>query len=61
MPSEHDVAFARLGRTPIDALRRWAQMRSIAPGEVLLLSDVDGKAVQSASNTIGVSSFLAEW
>src|SRR4029077_4320786 len=35
MPSEHDVAFPRLSRTQIDALRRWGQVRSIAPGEVL--------------------------
>ena len=35
MPSEHDVAFPRLSRTQIDALRRWGQVRSIAPGDVL--------------------------
>jgi thioredoxin reductase (NADPH) len=35
MPSEHDVAFPRLSRAHIDALRRWGQVRSIAPGDVL--------------------------
>jgi thioredoxin reductase (NADPH) len=35
MPSEHDVAFPRLSQTQIDDLRRWGQVRSIAPGDVL--------------------------
>src|SRR5258706_691890 len=35
MPSEHDLAFPRLSRPQIDALRRWGQVRSIAPGDVL--------------------------
>src|SRR5436190_23376256 len=35
MPSEHDVAFPRLSRSQIDALRRWGHVRAIAPGEVL--------------------------
>src|SRR5258705_115320 len=35
MPSEHDIAFPRLSRAQIDALRRWGQVRSIAPGDVL--------------------------
>ena len=35
MPSEHDIAFPRLSRAHIDALRRWGQVRSIAPGDVL--------------------------
>src|SRR6476659_5469001 len=35
MPSEHDVAFPRLSRTQIDALRPWGQLRPIAPGDVL--------------------------
>jgi len=35
MPSEHDVAFPRLSRTQIDALRRWGHVRPIAPGDVL--------------------------
>src|SRR4029077_17073779 len=35
MPSEHDVAFPRLSRAQIDALRRWGHVRPIAPGDVL--------------------------
>src|ERR1700682_3184184 len=35
MPSEHDLAFPRLSRAQIDALRRWGHVRPIAPGEVL--------------------------
>ena len=35
MPSEHDVAFPRLSRTQIDALRAWGQVRPIEPGDVL--------------------------
>src|SRR5258708_37816979 len=35
MPTEHDIAFPRLSQAHIDALRRWGQVRSIAPGEVL--------------------------
>src|SRR4051812_1150097 len=35
MPSEHDVAFPRLSRSQIDALRRWGRVRPIAPGELL--------------------------
>src|SRR5260221_9081712 len=35
MPSEHDIAFPRLSRAQIDALRRWGHVRSIAPGDVL--------------------------
>jgi thioredoxin reductase (NADPH) len=35
MPSEHDIAFPQLSRPQIDALRRWGQVRSVAPGEVL--------------------------
>jgi len=35
MPSEHDVAFPRLSPAQIDAFRRWGQVRSIAPGDVL--------------------------
>jgi len=35
MPSEHDVAFPQLSRTQINALRRWGQVRTIAPGDVL--------------------------
>src|SRR5260370_34869494 len=35
MPSEHDIAFPRLSRAQIDALRRWGHVRPIAPGDVL--------------------------
>src|ERR1700682_1938727 len=35
MPSEHNIAFPRLSRTQIDALRPWGRVRSIAPGDVL--------------------------
>src|SRR4029079_5740003 len=35
MPSERDIAFPRLSRTQIDALRRWGQLRSLAAGDVL--------------------------
>src|SRR6266853_1783570 len=35
MPSEHDIAFPRLSRTQIDALRPWGLVRTIAPGDVL--------------------------
>ena len=35
MPSEHDIAFPRLSRTQIDALRPWGRVRPIAPGDVL--------------------------
>jgi len=35
MPSEHDIAFPRLSPSQIDVLRRWGQVRSIAPGDVL--------------------------
>src|ERR1700687_2050366 len=35
MPSEHDIAFPRLSRAQIDALRTWGRVRSIAPGDVL--------------------------
>src|SRR6266853_1125407 len=35
MPSEHDIAFPRLSRTQIDALRPWGRVRTIAPGDVL--------------------------
>jgi len=35
MPSEHDVAFPRLSRAQIDALRPWGRVRAIAPGDVL--------------------------
>ena len=35
MPSDHDVAFPRLSRPQIDALRRWGTVRAIAPGDVL--------------------------
>src|SRR5258708_26900374 len=35
MPSDHDIAFPRLSRAQIDALRRWGQVRPIAPGDVL--------------------------
>src|SRR6476620_1711880 len=30
MPSEHDIAFPRLSRSQIDALRRWGHVRAIA-------------------------------
>src|SRR5260370_17370862 len=36
MPSEHDIAFPRLSRAQIDALRPWGRVRPIAPGDVLL-------------------------
>src|SRR5258708_38742163 len=35
MPSEHDIAFPRLSRAQIDALRPWGRVRPIAPGDVL--------------------------
>src|SRR5437762_11930305 len=35
MPSEHDVAFPRLSRAQINALRRWGGVRPIAAGDVL--------------------------
>jgi thioredoxin reductase (NADPH) len=35
MPSEHDVAFPRLSRAQINALRPWGRVRPIAHGEVL--------------------------
>jgi len=35
MPSEHDVAFPRLSRHQIDALRRWGHVRPVLPGDVL--------------------------
>ena len=35
MPSEHEIAFPRLSRPQIDALRRWGHVRPIAPGDVL--------------------------
>src|SRR4051812_30432690 len=35
MPSEHDIAFARLSRAQIDAVRPWGRVRPIAPGDVL--------------------------
>jgi CRP-like cAMP-binding protein len=35
MPSDHDIAFPRLSRAQIDALRRWGHVRAIAPGDVL--------------------------
>src|SRR6476659_4438468 len=35
MPSEHDVAFPRLSRAQIDALRPWGRVRPIAPDDVL--------------------------
>src|SRR3954451_1574284 len=35
MPSEHDLAFPRLSRSQIEALRRWCRVRPIAAGEVL--------------------------
>jgi len=35
MPSEHDIAFPRLSRVQIDALRPWGRVRPIAPGDVL--------------------------
>src|SRR5258708_6148986 len=35
MASEHDIAFPRLNRPQIDALRPWGRVRTIAPGDVL--------------------------
>ena len=35
MPSERDIAFPRLSQKQIEALRRWAQLRSLAAGDVL--------------------------
>src|SRR5580765_6452409 len=35
MPSEHDIAFPRLSRIQIDALRPWGRVRPIVPGDVL--------------------------
>src|SRR4051795_12095376 len=35
MPSEYDVAFPRLSRSHIDALRRWGHVRPVVPGDVL--------------------------
>src|SRR5712671_69025 len=35
MPSEHDIAFPRLNRSQIDALRPWGRVRPIAPGDLL--------------------------
>src|SRR5713101_8387507 len=35
MPSEHDIAFPRLSRPQIAALRPWGRVRPIAPGDVL--------------------------
>src|SRR5258707_7001508 len=35
MPSEHDIAFPRLSRAEIDALRPWGRVRPIVPGDVL--------------------------
>src|SRR5258708_962386 len=35
MASEHDIAFPRLNRPQIDALRPWGRVRPIAPGDVL--------------------------
>jgi CRP-like cAMP-binding protein len=35
MPSEHDIAFPRLSRAQIDALRPWGRVRPVAPGDVL--------------------------
>src|SRR6266446_7637456 len=35
MPSEHDLAFPRLNRAQIDALRRWGHVCPIAPSDVL--------------------------
>jgi thioredoxin reductase (NADPH) len=35
MESERDIAYPRLSRTQIDALRRWGQVRSIASGDAL--------------------------
>src|SRR3981081_4240074 len=35
MPSEHDIAFPRLSRAQIDALRPWGRVRPIASGDVL--------------------------
>src|SRR5260221_14302956 len=42
MPSEHDIAFPRLSRTQIDALRPWGRVRPIAPGDVLFQEGARG-------------------
>jgi hypothetical protein len=48
MPSEHDVAFPRLSRAQIDALRRWGHVRPIAPGDVLFQEEIEAHAVISS-------------